>query len=119
MPDARFLGRPKSNPTRSSPSMPDRAPNQGGCPPGMQVAQPYPGMPPGAQPCERVGPAVPAGGWKPARAGVGPGYPPTGERLIEALNSVPGALGGVERDQAAVSGAAGEYADWLSMMAGR
>lgn len=111
-----------------SDSMPRPAPDQGGCPPGYRPIPAYQGMPAGARPCGPVGPAVPQGGWREARPGTGPGYPPTGSRAVEALMSLPGAAGeavfgrGGDRgitDADKVGGFMGEYSEWLRGMAGR
>jgi hypothetical protein len=107
------------------PSMPQPMPGQGDCPPGYRPSKPYPGMPtgPGQTSCEPVGGAVPAGGWREAAPGYGPGYPPTGGSAIEALRSVPWAaaeqLAGAPGEASqAVGGYVGGYADWLRAMAG-
>lgn len=101
----------------ADPSLGRPAPGAEKCPPGYKPIAAYPGMPAGASPCGPVGPGVPAGGWKPLRPGTGPGYAPTGEAALRALNSIPGALGGVEEDQGDVSQYLGGYADWLRTMA--
>lgn len=95
-------------------SLPQPMPGQGGCPPGTRPGS-YQGMPAGARACLPIGPGVPAGGWKPARPGAGPGYPPSGASALAALDDATfagdqgGALGNFTQG----------YADWLSMMARR
>lgn len=100
-----------------------QAPGSEHCPPGYKPIPAYPGMPAGAKPCGPVGSAVPAGGYREARPGVGPGYAPTGARALEALQSIPGAAGdllfgdGQSTDVNTVKNVAGEYADWIRGMA--
>lgn len=107
-------------------SMPQSVPGQGPCPPGMRPSAPYPGMPsPDAgYACAPVGPAVPAGGYKPAAAGFGAGYPPTGSAGVDALQSIPWAIseqlaGRPGEASQAVGGYVDQYADWVRTLAGR
>lgn len=92
------------------------------CPPGLRQIPPYPGMPKDASACGPVGPAVPQGGWRPPAPGYGPGYPPTGGRAIEALNSVPWAAaeqlaGRPGEASQAIGSYVDDYADWIRRMA--
>jgi hypothetical protein len=76
----------------------------------------YAGMPEGSSACVPIGPGVPAGGWKEAAPGRGPGYPPTGGELLRAIGSdLP-----FSEQQAARLGQFGDdYSSWISSMARR
>jgi hypothetical protein len=99
----------------AEPSMPQSMPGQANCPPGQRPIPRYPGMPEGASACAPVGPAVPQGGWKPSEPGYGPGYPPTGEAGVRALNDLLPSMVGAGRGDAASY--ASSYADWRRGMA--
>jgi len=72
-------------------------------------------MPADATGCSPIGPAVPEGGWAPARAGVGPGYPPTGASGVRALNDLLPTLAGAGRGDTA--NYVDSYAEWIRRLA--
>lgn len=103
-------------------SMPKSMPGQGGCPPGYRPSAPYPGMPTNGRSCAPIGKGVPSGGYREAAPGYGPGYPPTGGRAVEALNSVPWAAaeqlaGRPGEASQAIGSYVDDYADWVRRMA--